>query len=75
MRQVHFESRKGTKQMLLRGKGGKALCQAELPQVNVPKKTKMAECVHEAIAEMFTQVGFYSTMWLAERKADWVRKV
>lgn len=51
MRHVHFESRKGTKQMLLRGKGGKPLRQAELPQVNVPKKTKMAECVQEAIAQ------------------------
>lgn len=37
--------------MLLRGKGGKALRQAELPQVSVPRKTKMAECVQEAIAE------------------------
>lgn len=37
--------------MLLRGKGGKPLRQAELPQVNVPKKTKMAERVQKATAQ------------------------
>lgn len=51
MQRVYFKSRKVTKQMLLKGKGGKALCQAELPQVNVPKKTKMAECVQEAVTQ------------------------
>lgn len=58
--------------MLLRGRGGKPLRQAQLPQLNVPKKIKRSNCVQKAIAE--TGSTWCLHRWASIQPYGWQRE-